>query len=45
MCRHHDVAHLRDLLSDFDLTAENRIEVATMNGHRSQAVQLLGRRR
>jgi SAM-dependent methyltransferase len=45
VCRHHDVVHLRSLLSDFDLMDENRIEVATMNGHRSQAVQLLGRRR
>lgn len=43
--RHHDVAQLRDLLSDFDLIEENRIEVATMNGHPSRAVQLLGRKR
>jgi SAM-dependent methyltransferase len=45
VCRHHDIAQLRDLLCDFDPVDENRIEVATMNGHRSQAVQLLGRKR
>ncbi|MDH6113370.1 SAM-dependent methyltransferase [Kitasatospora sp. MAP12-15] len=45
VCRHHDIAELRALLSDFDLEDEHRIEVATMNGHRSQAVQLLGRKR
>lgn len=45
VCRHHDAARLRDLLSDFDLEEENRIVVVTMNGHRSQAVQLLGRKR
>ncbi|MFF7467649.1 methyltransferase domain-containing protein [Streptomyces sp. NPDC008092] len=45
VCRHHDIAHLRALLADFDLVEEHEIEVATMNGHRSRAVQLLGRRR
>ncbi|MGW7426363.1 class I SAM-dependent methyltransferase [Streptomyces sp. NPDC054813] len=45
VCRHHDIAELRALFSDFDLVDEHRIEVATMNGHRSQAVQLLGRKR
>ncbi|MGW8766086.1 class I SAM-dependent methyltransferase [Streptomyces sp. NPDC055815] len=45
VCRHHDIAELRALLSSFDLVDEHRIEVATMNGHRSQAVQLLGRKR
>jgi SAM-dependent methyltransferase len=45
VCRHHDIAGLRALLSDFDLLDEQRIEVATMNGHRSQAVQLLARKR
>ena len=44
VCRHHDIAELRTLLSDFDLVDERRIEVATMNGHRSQAVQLLARK-
>ena len=33
VCRHHDIAELRTLLSDFDLVDERRIEVATMNGH------------
>ncbi|MFF0387741.1 class I SAM-dependent methyltransferase [Kitasatospora sp. NPDC004615] len=45
VCRHHDIAELRALLSDFDPVDERRIEVATMNGHRSQAVQLLARKR
>ncbi|MGW0413561.1 class I SAM-dependent methyltransferase [Streptomyces collinus] len=45
VCRHHDIAELHALLSDFDLVEERRIEVATMNGHRSQAVQLLARKR
>ncbi|MEV5283173.1 class I SAM-dependent methyltransferase [Streptomyces sp. NPDC051993] len=45
VCRHHDIADLRSLLSEFDLVDEHRIDVATMNGHRSQAVQLLARKR
>ncbi|MFF4897912.1 class I SAM-dependent methyltransferase [Streptomyces sp. NPDC001068] len=45
VCRHHDIAGLRALLSDFDLVAEDRIDVTTMNGHRARAVQLLGRKR
>jgi len=45
VCRHHDLAHVRALLSDFDLIDEHGVEVATMNGHRSQAVQVLGRKR
>nr|WP_055508352.1 class I SAM-dependent methyltransferase [Nonomuraea pusilla] len=45
VCRHHDIAELRALLSDFDLVDEHRIEVTTMNGHRSQAIQLLARKR
>ncbi|MFF9839271.1 class I SAM-dependent methyltransferase [Streptomyces sp. NPDC013740] len=45
VCRHHDIAELRALLSDFDLVDERRIEVATMNGHRSRAMQLLARKR
>ncbi|MEV6162873.1 class I SAM-dependent methyltransferase [Streptomyces sp. NPDC052052] len=45
VCRHHDIAELRALLSDFDLVDERPIEVATMHGHRSQAVQLLARKR
>lgn len=45
VCRHHDLAELHALLSDFGVRDERRIEVATMNGHRSQAVQLLARKR
>ena len=45
VCRHHDTAHLRSLLPDFDMVEQHRIEVATMNGYRSQAVQLLSRKR
>ncbi|MFB7591872.1 class I SAM-dependent methyltransferase [Streptomyces sp. NPDC056169] len=45
VCRHHDIAHLRALLPDFDMVQERKIEVATMNGHRSQAVQMLSRKR
>ncbi|MFI0961465.1 class I SAM-dependent methyltransferase [Streptomyces sp. NPDC021080] len=44
VCRHHDITELRALLSDFDMVDEQRIDVATMNGHRSQAVQLLVRK-
>ncbi|BEL04640.1 hypothetical protein Q0Z83_028310 [Actinoplanes sichuanensis] len=45
VCRHHDREHLRGLLADFDLTAERRLEVPTMNGSRATAVQLLAHRR
>lgn len=45
VCRHHDIAELRALLPDFDVVEERPIDVVTMNGHRSQAVQLLARRR
>ena len=45
VCRHHDVTGLRALLADLDRLDERRIEVFTMNGHRSPAVQLLARRR
>ncbi|WRZ88414.1 class I SAM-dependent methyltransferase [Streptomyces sp. NBC_01007] len=45
VCRHHDITELHALLADFDLMDERRIDVATMNGHRSQAVQLLARKR
>jgi hypothetical protein len=36
---------LRTVLSDFDLVDERRIDVVTVNGHRSRAVQLLARKR
>ena len=42
--RHHDIAELHAVLSGFDLVDERRIDVVTMNGHRSQAVQLLARK-
>ena len=45
VCRHHEIAELRAVLSDFDLVDERPIKVSTMNGHRSQAVQLLARKR
>ncbi|MGW2517941.1 class I SAM-dependent methyltransferase [Streptomyces sp. NPDC001617] len=45
VCRHHDITELRALLADVDLVAERRIDVVTMNGHRSQGVQLLARKR
>lgn len=45
VCRHHDIAHLHALLSDFDVVRERRLDVATMNGNRSGAVQLLARKR
>ncbi|GII79083.1 hypothetical protein Sru01_40650 [Sphaerisporangium rufum] len=45
VCRHHDIADLRALLSEFDLVDEHRLDVATMNGHRSRGVQLLARKR
>ncbi|MET7473621.1 class I SAM-dependent methyltransferase [Streptomyces sp. NPDC005648] len=44
LCRHHDLAGLRALLGDLDLLAERRIDVLTMNGHRSRGVQLLARK-
>ena len=43
VCRHHDPDRLRGLLGAFDLRAERRVEVATMNGNRAQALQLLAR--
>ncbi|GAA3142113.1 hypothetical protein GCM10010466_36340 [Planomonospora alba] len=43
--RHHEITGLRALLSGFDLVQERRTSVATMNGHPSQAVQLLARKR
>ncbi|WP_027344193.1 class I SAM-dependent methyltransferase [Hamadaea tsunoensis] len=45
VCRHHDLPSLRGLLSDFEPVRERTIDVTTMNGHRSQAVQLLVRLR
>ncbi|MFF4118498.1 class I SAM-dependent methyltransferase [Streptomyces sp. NPDC001714] len=47
VCRHHDISELHTLLllSDFDLVDEHPIKVTTMNGHQSQAVQILARKR
>lgn len=45
VCRHHRAAGLRALLADLDIVAERRIGVATMNGNRSTALQLLARGR
>lgn len=35
VCRHHDIAHLRALLPDFDLLEEYEIEVANDHSHSS----------
>ncbi|MFF5143174.1 class I SAM-dependent methyltransferase [Streptomyces sp. NPDC013157] len=45
VCRHHDISELHTLLSDFDLVDERPIKITTMNGHQSQAVQILARKR
>lgn len=45
ICRHHDPTHLRNLLAELEPVAEGPINVTTMNGHRSNAIQLLGRKR
>ncbi|MFG2940275.1 hypothetical protein [Streptomyces sp. NPDC048282] len=45
ICRHHDTSQLHTLLSDFDLVNERPIDVTTMNGHPSRALQLLVRKR
>ena len=44
VCRHHNKEWLRSLVSSYELLATEEIEVATMNGHRSQATQLLVRK-
>ncbi|GLZ79140.1 hypothetical protein Afil01_39470 [Actinorhabdospora filicis] len=43
-CRHHSIEHLRGLLGGFEILAEEGVEVATMNGHRSRGAQLLARK-
>jgi SAM-dependent methyltransferase len=43
--RHHGIGDLHALLAEFDILNEFRVDVLTMNGHQSQAVQLLARRR
>lgn len=44
VCRHHHITELRALLKDLDILDERRVNVITMNGHRSKAVQLLARK-
>lgn len=44
VCRHHHITELRALLKELDILDERRIDVTTMNGHRSKAVQLLARK-
>jgi SAM-dependent methyltransferase len=41
VCRHHDAGYLRGLLDGFEIAAEKRIEVATMNGNRAAGMRLL----
>ncbi|MBV1855499.1 class I SAM-dependent methyltransferase [Catellatospora tritici] len=45
VCRHHEPARLRTLLSECDLLREETVLVTTMNGNSSQALQLLARKR
>ncbi|MFC4336777.1 class I SAM-dependent methyltransferase [Salininema proteolyticum] len=42
--RHHGPDELRGLLADFDILEEHRLAVPTINGNRSEAVQILARR-
>jgi len=44
VCRHHTMEWLCSLVASCELLAPEKVEVATMNGHRSQAVQLLARK-
>lgn len=44
ICRHHDPAWLRSLLSGFDQIAQQHITVTTMNGNPAQITQLLARK-
>lgn len=43
--RHHAAEHLRELLADFDVVAEQELGVPTMNGNAARGVQLLLRAR
>lgn len=43
VCRHHDMAGLRELLSGFEVERQRDFDVTTMNGHTSRGVQLLAR--
>lgn len=44
VCRHHTIEWLHSLVANCELLATEEVEVGTMNGHRSQAVQLLARK-
>jgi SAM-dependent methyltransferase len=44
VCRHHHITELRSHLKDLNVLHERRIDVTTMNRHRSKAVQLLARK-
>jgi SAM-dependent methyltransferase len=44
VCRHHDPAWLRDLLSGFDPVAERGLSVRTMNGNPAEVTQFLVRK-
>jgi ubiquinone/menaquinone biosynthesis C-methylase UbiE len=44
VCRHHTMEWLRTLASSCELLATEEVEVVTMNGHHSQAVQVLARK-
>jgi SAM-dependent methyltransferase len=44
VCRHHEPDWLRELLTGFDLVAEQKISVRTMNGNPARITQLLVRR-
>lgn len=44
VCRHHTTEWLRSLVSSCEHLTTEEVEVITMNGHRSQAVQLLARK-
>jgi SAM-dependent methyltransferase len=44
VCRHHELADLRNRLAGFALLRAEEIAVTTMNGHPARGVQLMGRR-
>ncbi|GER86301.1 hypothetical protein KDW_04630 [Dictyobacter vulcani] len=44
VCRHHPMEWLGSLVSSCELLATEKVEVVTMNGNHSQAVQLLARK-
>lgn len=43
--RHHDMAWITALLAGFEIVAESRFEVTTMNNHPSDAFQVVARKR